>query len=434
MNIACPWILSGILLALSVMLLGCGTARHTQQSAPAVSGVLTGAPKPPSAYLSSPNDSDSGPAAPVADAARSLQSGPGAYLYSHDPRRLELEVTRACEGASRSGDKDPLRSLIADLYFSGVHPATATEALIRSNCAEPSEIVEEMVAQGGRESLEAVVSRARMLADTGERRRIESAAAAGLAREADLVAVEYGLVPEELPAYGMLYFPSVGENSKLVTVIALNRLYEEAVPGYGIYTFVLLGRGFGTLSGEDARRYGEFFRMIETYVSATDEEAGAPSAEAHAFLIPVNPERIGSPLIDQTAFDLSEVMRRHLIQSLRHEGHGSVASRLEKGAGPFLVATLEPSLLPSRSDVSMLVTDLSQVAPEHVYGVVDAFDRPIPNETRGRPESLSAIRKRLLGLPASSVDASATNADASAWVFMLGDLASGWAVRRPAMS
>jgi hypothetical protein len=37
---------------------------------------------------------------------------------------------------------------------------------------------------------------------------------------------------------------------QLVTDIALNRLYEDALPGYGLYTFVLLGAGFERASGE----------------------------------------------------------------------------------------------------------------------------------------------------------------------------------------
>ncbi len=417
MNIARPW----ILLALPLMLLGCSAMQRAPEPGLAVGAAAAlEAPKPPSAQLSAPRA--------VADSAQALQQGPGAYLYSHDPRQLAQEVTRACEEARHSGAQDPLRSLVADLYFSGVHPGAATEALIRGNCADSSAIVEEVIAQGGREVLDSVVSRARMLGGQGANGRIESAAAAGLA------AAERTLSTQELPAYGMLYFPSLGENSKLVTAIALNRLYEDAVPGYGIYTFVLLGRDFRAPSGEDVARYGEFFRMIETYVSATDEETGAPSVEAHAFLVPINPERIGSPLIDQTAFDLSEVMRRHLAQALRHDGDSAVASRLEKGAGPFLIATLEPRLPPSHHGSAWLVTDLSRVAPERLYGIVDAFDRPIPAETSGRLESLSAIRERLLRLPTQPVGNSEVKADASDWIFMLGDVTGAQALYRPALS
>lgn len=359
----------------------------------------------------------------VRDPAQSLRVGAGSYIYSHDPRQLEREVSQACEGARSRGESEILRALVADLDFSAVHPAAATQALLKGNCGGVSDVVEEMVAQGGREALDAVVERARMIEGERASRQIESAAAAGLARRTGLAEVEQGLAQEDPPSYGMLYFPSVAEGSKLVTAVALNRLYEEAIPGYGIYTFVLSGRGFTHPRGEDVARYSEFFRMLETYVSAADGEDGGPSAEAHVFLVPINPERIGTPLVDQSAADLADVMRRHLIQTLRHEGHRALAARLDKGAGPFLVATLEPSLLPSDSTVPWLITDLSDLGPENVYGVVDAFDRPIPAEMSGRPESLSLIRERLLGLPVRAAGNQGVKVDASTWVFMLGDFA-----------
>lgn len=362
-------------------------------------------------------------AAHVVDPALSLQEGPGSYIYSHEPGRLGEEVARACEGARRLADRDALRALVADLYFSGVHPAAATEALLDGGCGTLSDIVEEMVAQGGRESLDAVVARARLVAGARAGRQIDSAAAVGLARRARVSDAESGRPQAELPAYGMLYFPSQGESSKLVTSVALNRLYEDAVPGYGIYTFVVSGRGLTSPKDDDAARYGELFRMIETYVSSVGAGEGGPSAEAHVFVVPVNPEKMGAPLADQAVTDLSDVMRRHLIQVLRHEGRRTLASRLDTGAGPFLVATLQPSLLPSSADTPWLVTDLSGLGPEYVYDVVDAFDRAIPIGISGRPESLAVIRQRLLDLPVKTTEGPEAKADARAWIFMLGDFA-----------
>lgn len=222
--------------------------------------------------------------------------------------------------------------------------------------------------------------------------------------------------------YGMLYFPSAGQSVQLVTDIALNRLYEEALPGYGLYTFVLLGGGFERASGDDLTRHSELFRMIETYaVSPGDSERS--SAEAHVFLVPIRAGRSPTaPLIDLVAVDLSDLMRRQLGELLRQRGQARLAARVERGAGPLLVAGLEPSLLPLDDEAPRLVADLSGLGPEHLYNLVDAYDRDIPPELSGRPESLSALRQRLLELSPKSQSASGSGrgeADGKRWIFLI---------------
>ena len=221
--------------------------------------------------------------------------------------------------------------------------------------------------------------------------------------------------------YGMLYFPSAGQSVQLVTDIALNRLYEDALPGYGLYTFVLLGAGFERASGAAITRHSELFRMIETYVatpSETPETSAAPSAEAHVFVIPIRAGRApNAPLMDLVAVDLSNLMRRQLGELLRQRGQARVATQIERGAGPFLIAGLEPSLLPLTADAPRLVADLSTLGPEHVYSLVDAYDRDIPPDVSGRPESLAALRQRLLDLAAQLHPAPAKHAPR--WIVLI---------------
>ncbi|MTW22978.1 hypothetical protein [Allochromatium palmeri] len=219
----------------------------------------------------------------------------------------------------------------------------------------------------------------------------------------------------------MLYFPSGEQSVQLVTEIALNRLYEDALPGYGLYTFVLLGAGFERASGEALARHSELFRMIETYVSTSGGDDG-PSAEAHVFLIPIRAGRSPmSPLMDLAAVDLSDLMRRQLGAFLRQRGQIRLATRVERGAGPFLVTALEPSLLPLDGEAPRLLADLSGLGPEHLYSLVDAYDRDIPPELSGRPESLSALRQRLLDLSSKSRSASGSGreADDRRWIFLI---------------
>ncbi len=342
-------------------------------------------------------------------------------LYPPDPLALRKEMTATCASPRAANDRHFLRSLVADLYFSGVEPATGTEALLLGQCGTLSNILSEMIARGGSEHLDAIVARARSISGLGAERQISAAAKAGMARHAMMMDAESSPPgnTENLPAYGMVYFPAAGDYSRMDTAMALNRLYEEAIPGYGIYTFVLVGRAAGGAAARD----NELFRVIETYVS-TAADLDGPNHTTHAFLVPVSPEHAGGSLSDQVAVDLSEHMRRHLGQSLRRDGQARLAARLEQSAGPFLVSTLEPSLTPADPAAPRLIADLSRLGPEHIYGVIDAYDRPIPPEYSGDSKSLRLIRDRLLELhlPPGNDD-SKTKGDKT-WIVMLGHFAS----------
>ncbi|TCT21308.1 hypothetical protein [Thiobaca trueperi] len=355
---------------------------------------------------------------------------PATVLYSQNPLPLRREVATACARSRAANDRRFLRSLVADLYFSGVDPAVATEALLLGECGTLPEILTEMVAQGGPASGDAVSARARAVAGPGSARRIDAAVTAGLARYASKPDAETVPVSDPPPAYGMLYFPSVGEGARIDTSMALNQLYENGIPGYGIYTFVLPGRGLPPASGASAARLRELLRIIETYVATTENEGDGPSAEAHAFLIPVNAAKLDEPLIDQIAVDLSRHMHRQFSQSLRLEGQARLAAHLEKGDGPFLITTLEPRLLSSDPSAFRLVADLSRLGPEHLYGIVDAYDRPIPSGASGRPESLRLIRERLLNLPLLPADALDNRGEQPNWLFSLGQIGDRSTVRR----
>lgn len=412
------WLLS----SLFSLLAGCGALQTVDEVKPVADRARDElARRPPLAQWDAPGAADGDQAAPTASPRQDIGTNP--RVYSQDPLQLRKEVVDACGGSRPATDRHFLRSLVADLYFSGVDPATGTEALLLGNCGTLADILGEMVARGGQESFDPVVARAHSIQGPGASRKITAAARAGLARHAMMRDTESTLPGEETPAYGMVYFPSAGEFSRLDTAIALNRLYEDAIPGYGIYTFVLFGRGGVNPSASDAARYHELFRVIETYVSTTDENTG-PSPTTPAFLIPISPKRSGGALGEQVALDLSEQMRRQLGQFLRHDGQTRLATSLDRGAGPFLVSALEPRLTPMDQVSPRLVADLSTIGPEYLYGIVDAYDRPIPPEASGRIESLILIRDRLLGLslkPAITQDLKTKLKNT--WVFMLGRFA-----------
>lgn len=413
-----------LLLGVLSLLAGCGTVQTiaTDQSAPdeVRAGLVRRPSAPPSEVPKALPGSDQ--YTPGSDSPP--EAGVVSVLFSQDPLQLRQEVADVCASNRAVSDRHFLRSLVADLYFSGVDPATGTEALLLGNCGTLADILGEMLARGGDESLDAVVARARSIYGPAAERKIKSAAKAGLARHASIRDAASDSQEEALPAYGMLYFPSAGDFSRLDSAMALNRLYEDAIPGYGIYTFVLLGHGFANQSESDAARYRELFRVIETYVSTSDEDNAGPNAATPAFLVPISAENLGRPLIDQVAVDLSDHMRRHLGQSLRREGQAPLAASLDKGAGPFLVSTLEPRFTPTGQDSPRLVADLSTIGAEYIYGIIDAYDRPIPLDVSGRVESLVLIRDRLLGLPVKpAVTSDLKTKIKNTWVFMIGRFA-----------
>ncbi|PQJ96629.1 hypothetical protein CXB77_07485 [Chromatium okenii] len=347
--------------------------------------------------------------------------GSGSRLYSQEPLQLRKEVGDACAHTQSTKNPHFLRNLVADLYFSGVDPAAGTEALLLANCGALADILNEMVARGGETSVIPIVDRAQAIHGPGAIRVINAAAQAGLAHVAGMQADDSTVAATKLPAYGMVYFPSAGEFSKVDTAIALNRLYEDAIPGYGLYTFVVFGRGMS--DGASNARSRELLRVIETYVTV-DKSHADPHPETPAFLIPIHPENVGKPLINQVAFDLSEYMRQYLGASLRRSGQTRLASSLEQNAGPFLVSSLEPRIASDDPNAPRLITDLSRIGVEYLYGVIDAYDRPIPLNPSDQQQSLIAIRDRLQALPIKPLfNTELTRKTKSAWVYLLGQLA-----------
>ncbi|MBK1644942.1 hypothetical protein CKO25_09820 [Thiocapsa imhoffii] len=322
-------------------------------------------------------------------------------LFSQDPELLRAEVAAECRSAQAMRIQDALPRIATALYLSVIDPATGTEALILGNCGTAEAIVREMVAKGGEPALRPVVERALALSAPRARGAIETAGADGLARSAELAGLGDG--PTRRTRHeAMAYFPSIGSASRVTSAQAPASLYRSAQAGYGVYTFVLVGPGFERLPEADQLRHRELFRLIETYAGA-DEEAGiAPQPEAHVFLIPVDAELAGQPLFNQVAAGLSDRMRRQLIAELSDRGETEVAGGLETGAGPFLVTTLAPSLFASEAHSPRLLADLSGLGIEHLYTIVDAFDRGLVANGAGQTAALSALGERLAqGVPRS---------------------------------
>lgn len=402
-------------LCLLLCLAGCSGVQPHAEDKPAAVGAGAPLTQRPSAALLSDRESIS-PAVGTAS-----ERAPSSFVYHQDPLRLRREIADVCTRSQAANERHFLRSLVADLYFSGIDPATGTEALVLGECGSLSDILTEMVAQGGPESGDPIRDRAHLIAGSGSgtTRTIDQAVTAGLARYADKPVAESEPPPEDLPAHGMLYFPSVGEGVRLDTAVALNRLYQEGIVGYGLYTFVMLGGGSVKASDATPRTH-ELLRVIETYVATTNDDGG-PSAEAHVFLVPINAERLDAPLTEQAAADLSQHMRRQLSDSLRLEGQTKLAARLEQGNGPFLITTLEPRLLFDDPTVPRLVADLSRIGPEHFYAIVDAYDRSLPADLSGRTESLASLYERLHRLLSKSLAVpGAKTTPQPVWVFSLG--------------
>lgn len=316
----------------------------------------------------------------------------GAERFSHDPLILRHQLAARCAAARDYRESAPLARIVAELYLSAVDPGHATEALILSDCGALGAVVGELVAQGGYGVVAPVSSRASLLGGAGAQGVIEAAVAAGLDR---IQATPDAPAPGPGAAgttYAMAHFSSRAGAAALAGADALNTLYAHGTPGFGLYTFILLGPGSGPDVPAGKSRSRELLRVIETYVPG-DETLG-PGPEDHVFLVAVHPERLDLPLSEQTGPELSDPMRRQLVLALRRAGYGPLARRLERRPGPFLISSPEPRLLPEGSGSPRLVVDLSSVGSEFVYAVVDAFDRRVPPGA-----GVEALRERLLALP-----------------------------------
>jgi len=253
--------------------------------------------------------------------------------------------------------------------------------------------------------------------------------------------------------YAMAYLPS-SSGVETERANSLAELYADARPGYDLYTFVL-GGPVGPRAGAEAAAYDELLRVIETYVLGDPAESGSARGR-HGFLVQVDPlldgqfdaqldagppadagleaeqpsdaGSSGASLAERARPALSLQMQVALARQLRLFGHVELADRLELSEGPFLVSSLRPALIPMSAQVPLLIVDLHHLGPEYMYSLIDAYDRPIPSDLRGRPESLSAIGRRVQGMfPNRRLDTGAEPPPAGAWIWLIGDSGRGLA-------
>jgi hypothetical protein len=304
----------------------------------------------------------------------------------------EFVATR-CREARGRGETAFLEALVRDLYAAGVDPATATETLMAGGCGVVASVVRELVAQGGPEVVDPVVDRALSLTGPEMEPVIAAAALVGLDRPAGAQGQDGWQ-----QTYGMAYFSTRAREAPLITAREAGPLYREALPGYGLYTFVLYA-DLEALPAADRDRYDELLRLIESYVLAPERETEASSASSHAFLVAVEPRRPGARAgVDpgrSTGAGLAAAMRADFAAHLRAAGHAGLARGLRERAGPFLVSSLEPRLVPLGGDAPRLLVDLSDVGAEYLYAVVDAYDRPIAQAPPEPTTGFAAITQRL---------------------------------------
>ena len=316
----------------------------------------------------------------------------GRPVYEGDGERLHAQVLARCTTARVAAEQGFLAPLVADLRFSGIAPGDAADVLILGDCGSLSEVVSELVAQGGRDVVPEVSRHARMLAGPGAEGIVDAAVGQGLERHAagDSRPLPGGMAGAG--GYGMAYFPSRAAAAGIESAGSASALYNRARPGFGLYTFVVPGGGPG-----DRTNLLELLRVIGTYVLGEDGDAG-PKKETHVFLLAVDPGRSGRTLDEQLSEAVSAPMRRDLGLYLVYIGESDLAKRLSERPGPFLISGLEPSLMPVEPGSPRLVVDLSEVGGEHMYAVVDAYDRPVPANAMDRGSLLDAVRSRLLSL------------------------------------
>ncbi|NBC47320.1 MAG: hypothetical protein GVY22_04870 [Gammaproteobacteria bacterium] len=227
--------------------------------------------------------------------------------------------------------------------------------------------------------------------------------------------------------YAMAYFPAPS-GVEIERANRLAELYADARAGYGLYSF-LLGGPTDARSPVDVAAYGELLRAIDTYVMNSNGAGGNGDTGRHGFLIQVDVLRPDGELYERVYPRLSAEARLVLARQLRLYGHVALADRLEASSGPFLVTSLRPALVPMSATQPLLVVDLQPLGPEYMYSVVDVYDRPIPGDMLGRPESLAAIARRLREIfPNRQVDSGAAPAPDQEWIWLIDGSARAQAV------
>lgn len=237
--------------------------------------------------------------------------------------------------------------------------------------------------------------------------------------------------------YAMAYLPSAsGVETERANGLA--ELYADARPGYDLYTFIL-GGPIGQALDAEAASYQELLRVIDTYVLGDTGDSDTGSGQ-HGFLIQVDPQTgVGvsgiagdarqsanagledASLAQRVRPELSLQMQFALARQLRMFGQVELADRLEQSNGPFLVTSLRPALIPVSEHVPLLIVDLQDLGPEYMYSLVDAYDRPIPGDSIGRPESLLAIGRRVQRMfPDHRLDRGAEPPPAATWIWLIG--------------
>ncbi|EIC22664.1 hypothetical protein Thi970DRAFT_02942 [Thiorhodovibrio frisius] len=174
-----------------------------------------------------------------------------------------------------------------------------------------------------------------------------------------------------------------------------------------VYTYVLYGIGDGK-SSQATRpwRHTEFelLRLIDTYVLSagalgTEEPEKKGSVPTrHEFFVPVYDGLGTLPLSERSAPDLADAARQALAQRLDARRYAVLASQLRTAPGPFLISRTTSDLVPDQENGALLLADLSKIGPEHLYRVVDTYDRPVSASAAGTDAALSELRQRLARL------------------------------------
>ena len=367
------------------------------------------------------------------DAGSNVAASAGLDYRLDGAEALHARLAGRCTDAPSGMRGDAfVRELVADLYADGVDPGAATEVLILAGCGEPTLIVRELVAQGGETAAPLVVDRAIGVQGDASAAAMQQAAADGLARWRRATGLEpargsFPLAGADM-SYSMIYFPLGGSRvsgQPAERSSSLAQLFGAAAPGYGIYTFILYGDVGAGAEPANVATYRELLRVIETYVLAAGDangtDNGAANRQAHTFLVPVHADSDAGVLAERTGPELSAQMRGDFAAYLRAGGQVELAQRLSRASGPFLVSSLEPRLVPNDPQAPRMLVDLSDIGPEYMYSVVDAYDRLIPAEQVGTVAGLAAIRSRLIGMfPDSAIDAAAAPPPAGGWVYLFG--------------
>ena len=183
----------------------------------------------------------------------------------------------------------------------------------------------------------------------------------------------------------------------------------------GMCTYVLLGKQVDKQS--DPETYRLYERFLNELSATTGEYNAADLQDLdhyNVFHVPTKQDASADdPLIDQYNYALS---KRYLNKFAQAMNYPPAATKLQSGAGPFLITTMKPLPITS-TDVYVLYADLSGLHPTAISELLRAYKARVTTRRVTKNEAFGPISIHVLsGILNAEDDLAIAKVSVLAWI------------------